>query len=214
MIPPGTIQRIHRNALGQQSVELAYPPRNPATVYPQGVIVMQAGALYLGDGVTQGGLPLPGFVTVRDPDTIYPIGSLMAKPDNGKMYRGDGVTPGGILLQDATSPTASPVYWGKSAETTLDSAGILALGTTSKTSAAGTYNFTEGAGYAYLAFPAAWSTPTALMVSGFPFGTEDQAPYTTVQGAHTCAIVAVSGVNYRVFRSGEILNGSFTVTAS
>jgi hypothetical protein len=214
MIPPGTIVRLERDNQGHPKQRLPYPPRNPETVYRFGEVVMENGLIYIGDGATAGGVPTPTFLTVRDPSVIYPVGSLITKPDNGKMYRGDGVTPGGILLQDATVAQTSPVYWGKSESATLDEAGILALNTLAKSSAGGTYSFPEGAGYGYLAFPAAWSSPAALMMSGFPLSTAWEAPYTTAHGDYWCALVTVNGVSYRVFRSANTMAGSFNIVAS
>lgn len=115
MIHPGTLRQVYRDAQQQVVIRSAYPPRNPLTVYRHGEIVEDRGVLYVGDDQTVGGVPIPGFITLRDPEVVYPIGSLAAHPLSGKMYRGDGLTPGGILLQDVTesgqvlSRVATPV---------------------------------------------------------------------------------------------------------
>lgn len=214
MNPAGTHLTIARDAFGRVQFLTHFPPRNAATVYPFGAVVLEDGLLYAGDGETAGGVPMPSHFLPRSASVVYPIGSLVYRTDTGRVYRGDGVTAGGILLADATVAATAAVYWGKSASETLDSEGILALSTANKSAASGNYDFVAGAGYAYLAFPASWSSPTSFLVSGFPFGLQDQAPYDTAFGTLTCALVSVSGTSYRVFRSGEILNGSFTVNAS
>jgi hypothetical protein len=52
------------------------------------------------------------------------------------------------------------------------------------------------------------------MLYGFPLSTESDAPYTTTHGAYWCALVTVNGVSYRVFRSDQLLNGSFDLTVT
>lgn len=117
---------------------------------------------------------------------------------------------------------AYPIYYGRSASTTLDEAAILAL---SSHSAAvdpnGTYVFAAGSG-AYLYF--AWKDSLAkqpIATDGFRTGGatmygdfETAAPYTNVDPAvmgFPYALVSVRGENYRVYRTLYQQTAEFSV---
>jgi hypothetical protein len=108
----------------------------------------------------------------------------------------------------------STVYYGNSASASLDEAGILALGTVTKTSAAGEYEFPDEAGYSYLATPASWATPTTLKTGTFDVALASESPFDTVFGDLTCDLVDVGGVSYRVFRTYYEMGGAWTLTAT
>lgn len=219
MNPAGTHFTIARDAFGRVQFLTHFPPRNAATVYPFGAVVLEDGLLYAGDGETAGGVPMPSHFLPRSASVVYPIGSLVYRTDTGRVYRGDGLTAGGILLSEAAAPAATYAkYWGLSASETLDEAGILELGTTTSSTAAGTYSFTlPGVGrYLYFAWRDSGITQaTAFALDGIAMaGDFAGAAQGYDQGgvSYPYKIVSVSGVNHRLFRSINLLDAAATIS--
>lgn len=89
---------------------------------------------------------------------------------------------------------AQPIYWGGSADTSLDEAGVLALANTrTADTEKGSYPYEPLAGvYAYLAYPLAFGDRETFLVDGL-----------NVHG--TIETVSVNGVDYQVQRSPNII---------
>jgi hypothetical protein len=112
-------------------------------------------------------------------------------------------------------PPSYPVYWGKSANATIDYATVFGtFSTRNQPSAAGNFDFVTGPGYAYLVFREDWTSPTSLKIGQFDLSLASAAPYNITFGSLTHATLNLSGVIHRVFRSDQQLNGDFTVTAA
>lgn len=117
-------------------------------------------------------------------------------------------------------PGQYAVYWGRSASSILDADGILALSTTNRSSSAGSYTFSlDGtAKYLYFAFPhdvtnfaaPADFTLDGLSMAGDFAGQEDG--YTNGPSSFPYAIVLIDTVQYRLYRTLNMLDAVATIT--
>lgn len=108
-----------------------------------------------------------------------------------------------------TPGTSTVVYYGRSINTTLTEAQILALTSVDNGTNAGTYHFGAGLGYIYFAFP---SVPTSAQLGDFDVafaGPSEGYPYGAAPMQYE--IVSVNGSAYYVFRSFYELHGTMNI---
>ena len=108
--------------------------------------------------------------------------------------------------------SARTLYYGVSASTVLDAAGILGLSSLSRSSLAGPLTFPAGEGYYYFAFPDAFGSPaidTGFLLGAFPLdmaGAGDGFP--TVENGWSYLAVTVAGAAYRLYRTTSPQGGA------
>ena len=138
-------------------------------------------------------------------------GTLRALTDNGTwtttrtytLSASDGVT----AVNGNTSITFSNRrYWGTSANSTLDNAQILALTNEFSTTRSQTRSITAAGEYIYFAYPAAWGT-ASFTVNGL---------LNTAWELTVVSFTNASGYtsNYNVYRSTNLLTGTYTIVVS
>lgn len=128
--------------------------------------------------------------------------------------------PGYPVPTTTTVVTASQMWWGVNAATTLDAAGIAALANTrTSDDPAYTYGFSPTNEYLYFAWAASLTDqPIAglgFTSGGFPVSLAGVADgYTSSENGYNFKLVSVGGVNYRLYRSTNKLSLALDVVVT
>jgi len=101
----------------------------------------------------------------------------------------------GVLA--AAAPTSQPRYFGTSASTSLDEAGIEALTQSNGVTRAIAFTINGGGQYIYYSYPASFGDVTTLLLNGL-----------NQIGAFTKTTVTVDLQTYNVYRSNNVQNGT------
>jgi len=185
---------------------------NPANITPDSLVISdQTASTVLANGLADTGsapVALSAISHATPTDHVWTIAGVD--------------TEGGGFSRTYVVSWFYAVWTGDSAATTLDSNGVLGLAHKDlKAAAPGTYPI-SGANYKYLAYPDAMGDVVAIADAdgNVPVALAVTPPYTnTTASGLTYAIVPVTnafgiGINYRVYRTMNIIGGPLTLRVS